>query len=97
MTYDWTGLLFLILYYIISVQQIVSQQEPSLVRFSELETTGLGNQFSQGIDRSVVTNNNLTRQDETTQGEWRVTIIIILYLYVLLCLIFKISMAYYNS
>ena len=40
------------------------QQEPSLVRLSELETTGLDSHISQGIDRSVRTKNNLARQDK---------------------------------
>ena len=39
------------------------QQEPSLVRLSELETTGLDSHISQGIDRSEGTKNNLARQD----------------------------------
>ena len=33
---------------------------------SELETTGLDNSFSQGIDRSVGSKNNLARQDVCT-------------------------------
>ena len=37
---------------------------PSLVRLSELEATGSDNQFSQGIDRSVGTKNNLAGQDD---------------------------------
>ena len=40
------------------------QQEPSLVRLSEFETTGLDNQLSQGIDRSVGTKNILAGQDD---------------------------------
>ena len=51
----------MILYYIL-VQPIVTQQKHSLVRLSKLETTGLDNQFSEDIDRSVGTKNNLARQ-----------------------------------
>ena len=45
------------------------QQEPSLVRLSELQTMGLGSHISQGIDRSVGTKNNLARQDELPWGQ----------------------------
>ena len=55
------------------------QQESSLLRLSELETTGLDNQFSQGIDRSVGTKHNLIRQDETTQSKLLVVIVFSIY------------------
>ena len=43
------------------------QQEPNLVRLSELETTDLDSHINQGIDRSVGTKNNLARQDGKLQ------------------------------
>ena len=51
----------MILYFISVTNR--KQQESSLVRLSELETTGLDNQLSQGIDMSVGTKINVTGQD----------------------------------